>query len=95
MEIAIAKDSMQLLQSPEAVRKMMELSESDSERNEPSPNVTSNYRHATDKEMSRFRHQIACYKEVVVIFLVYCCGGGVSKLIAFKYFSPLLMLSPG
>ena len=79
---------MQLLQSPEAVRKMMELSESDSERNEPSPNVTSNYRHATDKEMSRFRHQIACYKEVVVIFLVYCCGGGGVSLLLLNTSAP-------
>jgi hypothetical protein len=59
---------MQLLQSPEVVRKLTELSESDSERNEPSPNVTSNYRRATDREMFHFRHQITCYNAVVIIF---------------------------
>ena len=66
-------DCMQLLQSPEALRKLTELSESNSERNEPSPNVTSNYRRATDTEMSLFPHQITCYNEVDVFFL----GGGL------------------
>jgi hypothetical protein len=76
MEIARAMDSMQLLQIPEAVRKLTELSERDSERNKPSPNVTSNYRRATDAELFHFRHQITRYNEVVVIFLVYCRGWG-------------------
>jgi len=56
--------------------------ESDSEWNEPSPNVTSNYRRATDAEMFHFRHQITCYKEVIVILFWFILVGG-SKPIAF------------
>jgi hypothetical protein len=74
-------DCIQLLPSPYAVRILTELSESVCKLNDPSPNINSNYRHATDREMSHFRYQITRYNEVVVIFLVYCRGWGVSLLV--------------
>jgi hypothetical protein len=85
-------DSMQLLQISDAVRKLTKLSESDSERNEPSPNVTSNYRRATDAELFHFRHQITRYNEVVVILFFWFIVVGGGKSITFKYCGPLLVL---
>jgi len=74
-------DSMQLLQIPEAVRKLTELSESDSERNEPLPNITSNYRHATDAELFHFQHQIThCNKVVVILFFWFIVVGGAKPI---------------